>query len=155
VLAAKAVVVAGLGRIAGFVTTLVSFAAVQMLLHGAGLPAAGLGDPGVVRALLGGTLYLTLVALLGLAIGTLVRSATSSLALLVGILLLVPALGPGLPGVLGVWFGRYWPITAGQAAYAVVTADHTIAPGLGLLILALAAAAVTASGHAVFRLRDI
>ncbi|MFI5957563.1 ABC transporter permease [Cryptosporangium sp. NPDC051539] len=154
-LAAKAVVVAGLGLVVGVVTTVLSFTVVQLMLKSADLPAGGLGDPGVVRALLSGTLYLTLVALLGLAIGALVRSATSSLAVLVGALLLVPALGPGLPGVLGDLFGKFWPITAGQAAYAVVPSDDLIAPGPGLFLLTLAAVGVTVASHVTFRVRDI
>lgn len=154
-LAAKAAVVGGLALVVSLTTTVISFGVVQLMLQGAGLPAAGPGDPGVARALTGGTLYLTIVALLGVAIGTLVRSATSSLALLVGALLLVPALGPGLPGGVGDWFGEFWPITAGQAAYAVVPIDGRIAPGLGLLILAVAAAGTIVASHAGFRLRDI
>jgi ABC-2 type transport system permease protein len=154
-LAAKATVVAAIGLVVGLVTTVLSFGVVQLMLNGAGLPAAGLGDQGVARALIGGTLYLTLVALLGVAIGALVRSATSSLALLVGALLLVPALGPSLPGAVGDWFGGYWPITAGQAAYAVVPADGMVAPALGLFILALAAAATIVASHVTFRVRDV
>ena len=49
-----------------------------MMLKGAHLPAAGPGDPGVVRVLIAGTLHLTVVALLGLAIGALVLSDGSS-----------------------------------------------------------------------------
>jgi hypothetical protein len=154
-LAAKAVVVGGIGLMVGLVTSVLSFAVVQLMLKNAGLPAAGPGDPGVARALIGGTLYLTIVALLGVAVGALVRSATSSLALLVGVLLLVPALGPGLPGAVGDWFGEFWPITAGQAAYKVVPADGMIAPGPGLLILAAAAVGISVAGHVVFRARDI
>ncbi|MFG1924663.1 ABC transporter permease [Cryptosporangium sp. NPDC048952] len=154
-LAAKAVVVAAIGLVVSVVTTVLSFAVVQLMLTSADLPAAGLGDPGVFRALLSGTLYLTLVALLGVAIGALVRSATSSLALLVGALLLVPALGPGLPGVLGDGFGKFWPITAGQAAYTVVPTDGAVAPGLGLVLLAVAAVVVTVASHVAFRVRDI
>ncbi len=154
-LAAKGVVVTGVTLLVSLVTTVLSFTAVQVMLGSAGLPAAGLGDPGVVRALAAGTLYLTLIGLAGVAIGSLVRSATQSLAVLVGALLLVPALGPGLPGALGDWFARFWPITAGQASYAVVPVDGTLAPGAGILILAVAAAGVTAAGHVVFRLRDI
>jgi ABC-2 type transport system permease protein len=154
-LAAKATVVAAIGLVVSLVTTVLSFGVVQLMLKGAGLPAAGLGDAGVARSLISGTLYLTLIALLGVSIGALVRSATSSLALLVGALLLVPALGPGLPGALGDWFGKYWPITAGQAAYTAVPTDDMIAPGLGLLILAVAAAATIVASHVTFRVRDI
>jgi hypothetical protein len=72
---------------------------------------------------------------------------------LVGALLLVPALGPGLPGPLGDWFGRFWPVTAGQTAYTVVPVQGRTGPGLGLLILAVAG--ITLAGHLVFRRRDI
>jgi hypothetical protein len=154
-LAAKAVVVAGLGLLVSAATSVLSFTVVQLMLTGAGLPAAGVGSPGVVRALACGTLYLTLLTLLGVAIGALARTATSSLAVLVGAMLLVPALGPGLPGALGDWFARYWPITAGQAAYTVLPVDGMIAPGAGLAILAIATAATTVASHVAFRLRDL
>jgi ABC-2 type transport system permease protein len=154
-LAAKTVVVAAIAFVTSLVTTFLIFAVVQLTLHGAGLPAAGLGDPGVLGALFGGTVYLTLVALIGLATGVLTRSSTGSLAVLVGALLLVPALAPGLPGALGDGFARYWPITAAQAAYAVVPIDGMVAPVLGLGVLALAVVAVGAAGLTAFRTRDV
>ncbi|MDR7277025.1 ABC transporter permease [Catenuloplanes atrovinosus] len=154
-LAAKTVVVAGLGLLVALATTLLSFTVVQLMLGGAGLPAAGVADPGVAAALAGAVLYLTLVALVGLAVGALARSATTSLAVLVGALLLVPALGPGLPGVFGELFGRLWPITAGQSAYAVVPVHGTVAPATGIVLLTLTAVAVTVAGHVAFRVRDV
>jgi ABC-type transport system involved in multi-copper enzyme maturation permease subunit len=153
-LAAKAAVLSLVALATAAATTLLSFGAVQLMLGGAGLPAAGLDDPGVPAALAGGTLYLTLTALIGLAVGALTRSATTSLAVLVGVLLLVPALGPGLPGAAGDWFARYWPSTAGQAAYTVVPVDGAVAPWLGLVILAATAAGASAASHLALRLRD-
>jgi hypothetical protein len=150
-LGAKLVVVAGIALVTGLVTTLVSFVVVQLLLDGAGLPAAGIGDPGVVRALVGGTLYLTLVACIGVAVGVLARSTAASLAVLVGTLLLVPALA----GILGDWFARHWPVTAGQAAYAVVPTADAVAPGVGLAILAATALGVVIAGHVALRVRDV
>jgi ABC-2 type transport system permease protein len=154
-LAGKAVVVTGIAVVTSLVTTLLSFTVVQLTLHGAGLPAAGLGDPGVFAALAGGTVYLTVVAIVGLAIGVLTRSSTGSLAVLVGALLLVPALAPGLPGALGDGFARYWPFTAAQSAYTVVPVDGMVAPAVGLGVLALAAVAVGAAGLTAFRARDV
>jgi ABC-2 type transport system permease protein len=154
-LAAKAAVVTAIALAVGFVTTVLSFTVVQVMLKSADLPAAGLADPGVAGALVGATLYLTLIALVGVAVGALARSSTTSLAVLVGGLLLVPALGPSLPGVLGDLFGRLWPITAGQSAYTVVPVDGTVAPATGLVLLALAAAVVSLASHVVFRRRDV
>ncbi|MFD0773204.1 ABC transporter permease [Streptomonospora algeriensis] len=152
---AKTAVVAAIAFVTGLGTTLVSFTAVQAMISGAGLPAAGIADPGVAGALVAATLYLTLIALIGAAVGTLARSAAGSLAVLVGVLLLVPALGPGLPGALGDWFARYWPITAGQAAYTVAPVEGMVAPGLGLGILAVAAAGVGIAGHTALCARDV
>ncbi|UVS78660.1 ABC transporter permease [Actinokineospora sp. UTMC 2448] len=153
-LAAKAAVVAAIAVATGLATTLVSFAAVQLMLDGAGLPPATLADPGVPRALVGGTLYLAIIALIGVAVGALTRSTTSSLAVLVGALLLVPALAPGLPAPLGDWLARHWPITAGQAVYTVVPTDGALTPWLGLAILAAAAAAISTASHAALHTRD-
>ncbi|MFD8913521.1 ABC transporter permease [Streptomyces sp. NPDC059575] len=154
-LLAKTAVVAAVALGTALVTTLVSFTAVQLMLKGAGLPVASPGDPGVPRALAGGTLYLVLVAVIGVAVGVLTRSTTGSLAVLVGAALLVPAIAPGLPGAAGDWFGRYWPVTAGQAAYTVVHTDGALAPGAGLAVLALTAAAVGVAGNAALRVRDV
>jgi ABC-2 type transport system permease protein len=150
-LGAKALVVVAIALVTGLVTTLVSFAVVQLLLGGADLPAAGIGDPGVARALVGGTLYLTLVALIGVAVGVLGRSTAVGLAVLVGALLLVPALA----GILGDWFAQHWPITAGQAAYAVVPGADAVAPGLGLAILAATALGVGVAALVVLGRRDV
>ena len=154
-LRAKALVVTAVGLATGAATTLLSFTVVQVALRGAGLPAAGPGDPGVAGALVGGTLYLTLVTLAGMAVGVLTRSTTTSLAVLVGALLLVPALGPGLPGALGDWFAGYWPVTAGQAAYTVVPVDGALTPSTGLAVLVLAVDAVVVAAYAALRVRDV
>ncbi|WP_433271003.1 ABC transporter permease [Actinosynnema sp. CS-041913] len=154
-LAAKTFVVAAVALVISLLTTFISFGVVQLMLHGAGLPAAGLGDPGVLGALGAATLYLTTVALVGVAIGVLTRSSTGSLAVLVGALLLVPALLPGIPGAIGEAFGRFWPFTAGQAAYTVVPVDGAVAPGLGILILLVATAAVSTASHWVIRTQDV
>jgi ABC-type transport system involved in multi-copper enzyme maturation permease subunit len=154
-IAAKALVVTAAALATGLATTVLSFGVVQAMFTGAGLPAAAPGDPGVLRALASGTVYLTLMAVIGFAVGTLTRSATSSLATLVGALLLTPAIAPGLPGALGESFGRYWPTTAGQTAYAVVPVDGTVTPGAGLAILFLAVVAVVVAGHLAFRRRDV
>lgn len=153
-LLAKAATVGLVALITSLATTLISFTVVQLILNGSGFPAAELADPGVLVALVGAVLYLVLIALLGLAIGTLTRSTTSSLAVLVGGTLLVPAIAPGLP-VLGGWFASYWPITAGQAAYAVVAIDGMVPQWLGLSILAATAIVAGAASVAALQLRDI
>ncbi|RBQ17322.1 ABC transporter permease [Spongiactinospora rosea] len=150
-LGAKMAVVAAVALVTGLVTTLVSFTVVQLMLAGTGLPVAGLGDPGVAGALAGGVLYLTLIALAGVAVGVLTRSTTGSLGVLVGALLLMPAFAPAI----GEWFTRIWPFTAGQAAYTVVPVEGAVTPGVGLTVLIAAVACVAVAGHAALRARDV
>jgi hypothetical protein len=149
-LAAKALIVAAGAFVTGVVTTALSFGVVQAMLTAADLPPARLGDPGVVSALVGAPLYLTAVAVLGLALGTLARSTAGALATLVVALLLVPAVGEAF----GDWFSRYWPVTAGQSVYAVVRTGADLAPWTGFAVLAVAVAAVGAAATVVLRLRD-
>lgn len=152
---AKMLVVTAIALGTGLATTLVSFTVVQFMIGGAGLPSADLTDRGVVRALLGAPLYLALVAIIGLAIGALTRSTSGSLAAIIGVTLLTPAVAPALPGAIGDLFARYWPITAGQAVYTVAVSENTIAPWLGLAILAAATAIAIIASHVVFHLRDV
>jgi ABC-type transport system involved in multi-copper enzyme maturation permease subunit len=154
-LAAKMAVVALVALGTSLATTVVSFSAVQAILSNAGLPAASVGDPGVARALLGGSLFLMLVALVGLTVGVLTRSTTGSLATLIGATLLTPAIAPGLPGAVGDWFARYWPTTAGQAVYKVVPVEGMVGPWWGLAILVATAAIFLLVSHIVLRIRDI
>jgi ABC-2 type transport system permease protein len=151
VLAAKALIVGGGALVAAGVTTLASFGVVQALLAAADLPSAHPDDAAVVSALVGGTLFLTTVSILGLAIGTITRSTASALTVLVGVLLLVPAVG----GSIGNWFSRYWPATAGQSVYAVVRTPDNVAPWLGFTILAVAVLAVMAAAQGTLARRDV
>jgi ABC-2 type transport system permease protein len=117
-LAAKATVVAIVGAVTGAATTVASFYMVQFVLDTAGVPSAAAGEPGVLYALVGASFYLMLIALLGLAVGVLTRSTAGSLAVLIGVTLLIPAIGPGLPGSIGEWFAHYWPTTAGPLTWS-------------------------------------
>ncbi|MDM8084027.1 ABC transporter permease [Cellulomonas cellasea] len=152
-LAAKAGIASALALATALVTVGLSFVAGQGVIGAAGLPAASLGDPGVLRALLAAVAYLTLTALLGLAFGVITRSSSGALALIVVIALLAPALTPGLPGPLGESLGDYWPTTAGQAAYSV--ADTGGAPPMvGIGVMAVFTVWLTVASHITLRRRD-
>lgn len=153
-LMAKAAVVSAIGLGTGITTALISFTAVQMVLADAGLPIASIGGSGVVRALVGAALYLTLIAVIGLSVGVLTRSTAVSLAALVGITLLTPAIAPSLPGPVGDWFARFWPITAGQKAYAVIQLPDDVSPWLGLGLLTAATFALGIASILAFVFRD-
>jgi ABC-type transport system involved in multi-copper enzyme maturation permease subunit len=106
--------------------------------------SVSLSAPGVTRAVIGGALYLAVAALLGLALGALLRSAA-----LFGLLFAVPILVGFLPGSLSDEIGKYLPGTAGLAVTSVHPDPATsLAPwtGFGVFcayaLVLLAAAAV-------------
>jgi ABC-type transport system involved in multi-copper enzyme maturation permease subunit len=106
----------------------------------------GIGDPGVLTAVFGGGLYLTLVGLLGMFFGVLVRRTPAALAALFGLLAVLPIVFIEIPGKITKNLGEYMP-DAGEQAYQLV---HRSAyalgpwPGLGVLAAYVAVAAVAA-----------
>ncbi|MGC4755488.1 ABC transporter permease [Micromonospora trifolii] len=96
----------------------------------------GLGDKGVARALFGAGLYLGLVAVLGVALGMLVRSSAGAIAILSGALLVVPGLAPLLPDSIADAITPYLPSNAGSAVMALAPPDGTLGPWAGLAVFA-------------------
>ncbi|MEU4164495.1 ABC transporter permease [Actinoplanes sp. NPDC026670] len=123
----------------------------------AGSPLAGdamatlrLGDDGVLRALFGAGLYLGLVAVFGVALGALVRSSAGGIAILAGLLLIVPTLVMLLPDSWAENITPYLPSNAGSAIMSLTTADTSLGPWTGLAVFAAWVAA--ALGAAAYRL---
>jgi ABC-type transport system involved in multi-copper enzyme maturation permease subunit len=81
--------------------------------------SVSLGAPGVVRALIGSALYLAVAGLLGLALGTLLRSTAGGIAALFGLLFAIPIVVGFLPGSLSDQIGKYLPGAAGHAVTTV------------------------------------
>lgn len=153
-LAAKVVVFAavalGVGELVGFG----SFVAGQAILRGQGVPHSGLGDPGVLRAVAGSGLYLTVVGLLGVALGVLVRATAGAVGIVVAITFLVPAFTPALPESWARFVGRYWPSMAGREVMAVHHDPHLLSPWAGFGLMCAAVAAVLAVAFVIFGRRD-
>ncbi|MEU7615326.1 ABC transporter permease [Micromonospora rifamycinica] len=106
-----------------------------------------LGADGVLRALFGAGLYLGLIAVLGVALGVLVRASAGAIAILAGLLLIVPGLALLLPDSIAESVSPYLPSNAGGAVMTLAPGDGTLAPWAGLavfagyVVIALAAAA--------------
>lgn len=95
----------------------------------------GLGDDGVLRVLLLSGVYLGLVAVLGVALGSLVRSSAGGIAILAGLLLIVPGLMMLLPDSWSETLTPYLPSNGGSAMMALQTADGQFTPGQGLAVV--------------------
>jgi ABC-2 type transport system permease protein len=94
------------------------------------------GDDGVLRAVVGAGLYLGLVAVLGVALGMLVRSSAGAIAILAAVLLIVPGLAVLLPDSISEAITPYLPSNAGGAVMALTQGDGTLAPWTGLAVFA-------------------
>ena len=162
-LAAKATVLTGVVLAAGTVAVLGSVLAGRYILPGNGFTRAhgflplSLGDGPVLRAASGSVLYLALIALLSLGLATALRDSGASIAVLLGLLYIVPVL-TDLGTLDPLWqhrLQRYGPMTAGLAIQATRNLRKLpIGPWPGLGVLAAWAAAALLAGGLLLRLRD-
>jgi ABC-2 type transport system permease protein len=115
---------------------------------------AGIGDPGVLPAVFGGGLYLTLIGLLGMFIGVLVRCTPAALAALFGLLVVLPIVFIQIPGKITANVGEYLP-DAGEQAYKLMhSGAYMLGPWPGLGVLAGYVAAAALAAFALIRRRD-
>jgi ABC-type transport system involved in multi-copper enzyme maturation permease subunit len=113
-----------------------------------------LSDPGVLRAVFGAATYLTLVGLLGLGLGTLLRRTAGAIATLFGLVLVLPALTEALPSPWDTDVGKLLPINAGRALFAVRPSTDLLSPGQGLLVLLATVGVVLALATVALTRRD-
>ena len=111
-LAAKSVVFAVLVFVVGELVAFPSFFIGAAVLHSKA-PVA-IGDPGVLRAVIGGGLYLAVLGLFALAIGGLVRHTAAGITGLIGFVLVLAPLSQLLPGSFGKHLHAYLPSEAGH-----------------------------------------
>jgi hypothetical protein len=147
VLWAKVVVVAAVTLATMVAAVSVAFFVGQALYGGAGV-GASLADPGVPRALLGAAVFPTAIAVMGLALGVLVRHTPMAVGILVGTLFVAPVL---LESLGGFWaeVSSYLPSEAGEAMITLVEDPAQLSPlaGFGVMVgwvgALLAGAAIT------------
>jgi hypothetical protein len=133
VLFAKAAVFGVASFVLSFVSILAAFFCGQAILHQVGL-GVSIGDPHVIRVLLGGAFFVTTIGLLGLALGTLIRSTGGSIAALLGLIFVVPIITGLLPGDWGS-VHKFIPDGGGEALVTVVRDHDVLAPLGGLVVL--------------------
>ncbi|MYT75650.1 MULTISPECIES: ABC transporter permease [unclassified Streptomyces] len=144
--AAKATVVGGCAFTVGTATTCTAFVAGQAFM---GDDALSLGDPGAVRACVGGGVYLALMALFAAGLTAVLRSAVAVIGTLVPFLLIVSFVIGDVAGSAA----DYLPDRAGQQ----ILREHTVGslgPWTGLAVTALWAAAALLAGWWSVRRRD-
>jgi ABC-2 type transport system permease protein len=149
VLWAKAGVFAAATFASSLAAVVISFFSTQALLA-ADHAQTSLGQPGVARTVFGAALYLTVVALLGLGLGALLRNTAAGIAALVSILIILPLIGHALPRR---WV-PYLPGNAGQAILSAVPQPGFLPPWTGFAVFCGYAAAVLAAAAVLLVRRD-
>lgn len=152
-LAAKAVVLLAVVLVVGTLTSFTAFLVGQALLAPAGLDTS-LNEPGVLRAVFGGGLYLTASALFGYALGTLLRQTAGSIVAAVAGLLVVAPLTMLLPGSWGQSVSKWFTSNAGQQITAVQQSGDVASPWAGYLAFVLWGAVILAVGMVLTKRRD-
>ncbi|HEY3089979.1 MAG TPA: ABC transporter permease [Jatrophihabitantaceae bacterium] len=151
VLAAKGLVFGVVTLVLGEVLSFAAFGIGQAILSGAHA-GVSLGQPEVLRAVVGGGLYLAAVGLLGFGIGALLRHTAGALSAFFGILFALTALTDLLPTSWRNDVMPYMPANAGTQIFAVQRVHDALAPWTGLGVLCLyAVAAITAAAVLVTR----
>lgn len=158
-LATKAAIFGLVAVVVGEVLTFAAFFIGQAILSGT-TPTATLGDPGVLRAVIGGGLFLAVLGLLALGIATIVRHTAGAITAFVGLLLILPLIAQALPTSIRYAIGRYLPANIG----ATMTTVHpgfrmdlgapTFSPWVGFGILCGYALAALVVGGALMARRD-
>jgi ABC-type transport system involved in multi-copper enzyme maturation permease subunit len=151
VLWAKALLFATVTLVTMEISAFVAFLAGQAALgsHGTTLAAAG-----ALRATVGTGLYLTVVALLGVSLGFIIRSTAGGIAALFGILLVLPGILAILPQSWQTDIGPYLPSNAGAALYDLHPESASLAPWTGFAVFCLYAVVALIAAAALLRRRD-
>ena len=154
VLWAKLIVFLAVTATAMIAVSLIAFLAAQGFLsrYRTGF---SLGDPGVARVVIGTGVYLTLVGVIGGALGWIVRSTAGALASYIGVILVLPVLFGNALGTWGKHIAQYLPTPAGAAfSNSIPDAHPSLSPWVGLAVMALWAVVGVAVAAAVLRRRD-
>jgi ABC-2 type transport system permease protein len=131
-----------------------AFVASQALLRHHHILEISASHAGVARAVTGGAVYLTLVAVFALAIGAIVRNTAGGISVFAALFFVIPPLLNILPSNWHDAANAYLPSEAGRSIFSLTHDAHTLAPGPGLGLLAAYTAAALVVAAVLLLRRD-
>ncbi len=152
-LAAKTIVFAVTALIVGIFACFAAYFVFQAFLSDASLRTS-IGDPDVLRAVIGGGLYLTVLGLFGLGLGAIIRSSAGAIAALFGVLFVPPLLLELLPRSWQDTIGPYVPMEAGSQIYFLHHEANALGAWSGFGAFCLYAAIALGVGFVLISRRD-
>jgi len=151
VLSAKLIVVVGLALPLSLLAAVAEFFVAAALESSRGGSAISLTDPGVLREVAGASLYLAVIAVIGLALGGMLRRTAAGLSVFAAMFFVVPIVTAYLPhSIQG--FAPYLPSNAGGALWGAgkLFGGQQLSPWNGFAVLC--GYAVVLTGLAAWRL---
>jgi ABC-2 type transport system permease protein len=157
IVAAKAVVFTVVAFVTGLITCFASFFIGQAFLSSHHLNAT-LGQPNVLRAVIGGALFLTACGLLGFGLGLLLRHTAGAITAVVVLLFVVTLLTGFLPQSWQNDIEKWVPAFAGTQIWTTIPngpgSTPMFSPWTGFAVFCGYAAIAVIAGLALFRRRD-
>jgi ABC-2 type transport system permease protein len=133
VLWAKAAVFGAVVFVLMLPAVVIAFFAGQALLASQHIDI-GLSHPGVERAVVGAALYLTVIGLLGLGLGAIVRNTAGGIAAFAALLFVIPPLLNVLPSSWNDAISPYLPGDAGGRIMSITHDAHALSPWAGFAV---------------------
>jgi ABC-2 type transport system permease protein len=152
-LAAKLIVFSGVALGIGTLSSFAAYFVFQAFLADESLRSS-IGDPGVLRALAGGGLFLTALGLLGLGLGAITRASAGAIAALFSLLFVPPVLLELLPHSWKTTIGPYVPMQAGSQIFTTHREADALAPWAGFGVFSGYAVVALALGFILINRRD-
>ncbi|MFC8128613.1 ABC transporter permease [Streptomyces sp. NPDC057302] len=151
-MASKVAVATLLCLVVGLVTSFIAFFVGQAML---GEHKAVISDPGVLRAVIGGGLYMTLIAMFSMGVATMLRSPMLSLGILMPFFFLISSILGNVSATKKI--GRFLPDQAGSKIMQVKTPlddDTPYGPWGGLAIMLVWVVLALIGGYVLLKKRD-
>ena len=154
VVVAKATVLAAVSLVVSLVGCFIAFGLGQVILQGKHV-GVSLGDPQVLRAVVGGAIYLTSVAIIGFSMATVLRRTPGALAALFAVVLVLPILSNALPSPWDKNVSKLLPATAGESLFNTRPSGDLLTPAHAVLVLALWVTITFAAAIVAVSRRDV
>jgi ABC-type transport system involved in multi-copper enzyme maturation permease subunit len=153
-LAAKGIVFTLVSLVSGLVASFASFFVGQAILSTKNLNTS-LSDPNVLRAVIGGGLFLAVCGMLAFGLGTLLRHTAAAISASIGLLFVLFVLVNFLPSNWQDHVDKWIPFNAGMQIWTTATqsgSPHMFAPWTGFAVF-LGYAVIAIIGGAILFLR--
>jgi len=153
--AAKALVFAVVSLVTGLVASFASFFIGQAFLSSHHLNVT-LSQPNVLRAVIGGALFVTACGMLAYGLGAILRHTAGAITAAIGLLFVLTVLVNFLPGTWQDHVNKWMPAIAGSQVWVTKASspETLLSAWSGLAVLAGYAAIAIVAGLVLFRTRD-